>query len=242
MKICIKCNQEKPLQEYPTYKSRIPGAPLLRRNYCKICKDNYTVTQCQCGKPKHKKSELCQDCREKTYIKDHKICPGCKLEKSYVEYHMRKEKGEYLVPKSYCKECCKIRGRISGPRKFISPILCECGQPKEKRSKLCSCCNLQSRRIDYTLGEAIYNEGTKGSTYSLIRSRARSIMQDKACERCGYSIHVETCHIKPINKFSLESKLSEINHPDNLISLCRNCHWEFDHGLLTLDQIKKCGL
>ena len=213
----------------------------LYKKQCRKCLASREKTKdiCACGNLKSKKSTLCNACHTNSYIRDHKLCPGCNLTKSYHDYHLRTAKsGKYKTPKSYCKECCKARARVSGPRVTTPQSLCECGKPKEKRSKLCSNCNLKSRRTDYTLGEAIYNEGTKGSTYSLIRSRARNIMQGKVCERCGYSIHVEICHIKPINKFPLDAKLSEINHPDNLVALCRNHHWEFDRGLLTLDQIK----
>jgi len=51
----------------------------------------------------------------------------------------------------------------------------------------------------------------------------------KICEKCGYSYTVQICHIKAIKDFSKDALLSEINHPDNLIYLCPNHHWELDH-------------
>lgn len=51
---------------------------------------------------------------------------------------------------------------------------------------------------------------------------------------CGYSLHVEVCHKEAITDFPDSSTVAEINHPDNIIFLCRNCHWEFDHGHLQL--------
>lgn len=52
------------------------------------------------------------------------------------------------------------------------------------------------------------------------------------CANCGYSKHVELAHRKAISKFPKSTTLGEINAESNNIQLCRNCHWEFDHGLL----------
>jgi len=66
--------------------------------------------------------------------------------------------------------------------------------------------------------------------------------KDKKCEICGYEKHVEVCHRKPVSEFSEDSLISEINHIDNLIGLCPNHHWEFDHGLLLIKNEKKRNL
>lgn len=240
MKTCIKCNNQKPIQDFPTYKSRTPGAALLHKNYCKTCKNSYTIIQCVCGKPKHKKSELCEDCRKLTYIKDHKICPACKIEKPYTAYHMRKEKGGYSVPKSYCKECEVIRKKISMQVK-INPTecTCYCGEPKSKRSDNCQNCKW-AEFSQKTLGEVLIITGPKFQRYHNIRKIACKFIQQNntCCIRCGYSKHFEACHIKAISSFSLDTKIALINSPDNLIALCRNCHWELDNGHTTIEQIK----
>lgn len=57
---------------------------------------------------------------------------------------------------------------------------------------------------------------------------------EKKCKACGYSLHVEVCHIKPIKEFVDTSLIKEINDLKNLIYLCPNCHWEFDHNRLSL--------
>lgn len=62
------------------------------------------------------------------------------------------------------------------------------------------------------------------------------------CANCGYKRHYEVCHVKGISTFSDENKISEINDINNLIALCRNCHWELDNGLLSLDDIKRYGV
>lgn len=52
------------------------------------------------------------------------------------------------------------------------------------------------------------------------------------CVQCGYDKHIEICHKRSLTAFSLETPISVVNALDNLVGLCRNCHWEFDHGLL----------
>lgn len=87
---------------------------------------------------------------------------------------------------------------------------------------------------DMTLEEAIYWKHHKSSAFALVRSRARSTSKMKnsnGCEKCGYLKHVQACHKKPISSFPLDTKISEINRNDNILCLCPNCHWEYDHGL-----------
>ena len=57
------------------------------------------------------------------------------------------------------------------------------------------------------------------------------------CRMCGYSTHTELCHIKAIKDFNDNISLDEINHPTNLIVLCPNHHWEFDNGVISIEEI-----
>ena len=70
--------------------------------------------------------------------------------------------------------------------------------------------------------------------YSELRADARKKGSFKECAVCGYDKHVETCHIKAISAFETSSTIREINDRSNLMGLCPNHHWEFDHGLLVL--------
>ena len=74
--------------------------------------------------------------------------------------------------------------------------------------------------------------------YRSIRDHAKRITKnrDKRCAICGYDLHVEVCHIKAIKDFYPESLVREINHPNNLILLCKNHHWELDNGYITLNE------
>ena len=59
------------------------------------------------------------------------------------------------------------------------------------------------------------------------------------CEKCGYSVHVELAHIKSVASFPLSATLGEVNDPENNVQLCRNCHWELDHGIFHLESLPR---
>lgn len=74
-----------------------------------------------------------------------------------------------------------------------------------------------------------------------IRHWARKWNLDRiagGCQKCGYSLHVELCHIKPLSSFSENDTLWDANNPANILVLCPNHHWEFDNGLLAIDDIQ----
>lgn len=117
-------------------------------------------------------------------------------------------------------------------------------QPRRKRTRTCrSCPTLISRGMIYciscnpryrdpTLAELLDNSCHRASIFSIVRQKARIVarrLNQKSCTFCGYNKHVEVAHKKAISSFDLSTKLSIINHPDNLIVLCPNCHWEFDN-------------
>jgi len=68
------------------------------------------------------------------------------------------------------------------------------------------------------------------------RSQHKELLK-QPCANCAYDKHVELCHIKPIKDFLPTDKIKDVNSPSNIIQLCRNCHWEFDHHLLSLEDL-----
>ena len=81
---------------------------------------------------------------------------------------------------------------------------------------------------------------TKNYTDVQIRAGARQMHKDlgrpNICVNCGYDDYIEICHIKPVKDFK-KCNLVEINHPDNIVALCPNCHKQFDNGKITLEEI-----
>lgn len=124
--------------------------------------------------------------------------------------------------------------------------------PKRKKSKPCELCfqlicssrkyckdcfskkGSSNGRGDITLAEAAtsYSKHHKSSTFALVRTRARTIAEKlglNSCAKCGYDKHVEIAHVKAISSFDMSTLISVVNAPENLMPLCPNCHWEYDH-------------
>lgn len=108
--------------------------------------------------------------------------------------------------------------------------------------KFCRTCIDNKTAMKYTtnptkqaLVDMYIKKNHRSSAYSYIRWHARAVVmknEQRICNCCGYTKHVEVCHIKSIQEFDNAATLTEINNKQNLKLLCPNCHWEFDNGLL----------
>ncbi len=138
---------------------------------------------------------------------------------------------------NYCGSSCsaKANNRLF-PKRQKSNRCQTCAKPIGPKIKFCSRgCNPKLSLIDgQTLGDYLSSALKKDANiYNRIRQRARLVALkelQKVCVKCGYSRHVEVCHKRPISDFPLDASIKdEINNIDNLIVLCPNCHWEYDH-------------
>jgi hypothetical protein len=77
----------------------------------------------------------------------------------------------------------------------------------------------------------------KSSHVRILNRSWNSILSLFPCQGCNYSKHVELCHIKPITSFDENTELGVVNDPENILVLCRNCHWEFDNNQLLIENI-----
>lgn len=137
--------------------------------------------------------------------------------------------------KKFCSRSCSASyNNQKFPKRQKEGKCKRCNQPTNSYRSYCDKCKPGN---DITLGDAIYQKHHKSSAFALVRTRARTVLQlsnRNVCENCGYSKHVECAHRKPISHFHEDTLLSEINHEDNLLALCPNCHWEFDNNLLSI--------
>ena len=92
----------------------------------------------------------------------------------------------------------------------------------------------------FTKGELISRRSNWQSWRSDIQKNARLIYQQSkkpnCCVVCEYDKTYEVAHIKAVSDFDDDTLVSEINSIDNLIALCPNHHWEFDHGQLDVNE------
>lgn len=63
-------------------------------------------------------------------------------------------------------------------------------------------------------------------------TRLLNAHRPRICQICGYNKHVEYCHKQPIKAFPDSTTVQKVSGPENILVLCPNCHWEYDHGLL----------
>ena len=140
-------------------------------------------------------------------------------------------------PKFCSRSCAAKWTNVHYPKKQKIRVdkSCEvCGVSIDYRSKRCVKCS--SFLGDMTLTEAIYEKHHRSSAYALVRTRARTEAKKynmNTCEKCGYNKHVEIAHKKDISTFEGNTLISVINSRENLMALCPNCHWEYDHNLWT---------
>jgi len=75
--------------------------------------------------------------------------------------------------------------------------------------------------------------------HAQIRQMARRIYnnsgQPKECKICHYNRAYDVCHIVALNIWPSTTLLSQVNASKNLVALCKNHHWEFDHGYLSTE-------
>lgn len=95
---------------------------------------------------------------------------------------------------------------------------------------------------EMTLEELDYYLVVKGTgkvgdkVRQLCRAWNRELTKE-SCQVCGYDKHVELAHLKPVSSFEKTTKLKEINHPDNILVLCPNHHFEFDAYMILIEDI-----
>ena len=98
--------------------------------------------------------------------------------------------------------------------------------------------------LNKTKGEMFIYRKNWQSARSAIQKSARSIYFTNAththcCRKsCMYALHIDVAHIKPVSDFSDSTYINEINTKENLMGLCKNHHWEFDNGYISLDDIE----
>lgn len=150
----------------------------------------------------------------------------------------------------FCSLSCAgtYNNRVRFPDRIT--VCAHCSEnPRDKKSKYCITCRetkaysvSRFTAYDSTLAELKEKYSTL-QYHAKIRGYARSVyfsrQKVKSCLICGYSKHVDVCHVRDIKDFSLDAKLSEVNHPDNLVALCKNHHWEFDNKQLSEEDQSK---
>ena len=131
----------------------------------------------------------------------------------------RRDNTKYVCP--YCPNS----------KKPASKSCRECSNSRRNRSNNLDNKTLEELKLEY--GHAQYHAKLRGD------SRATYLFSKKpmSCSICDYDKHVDICHIIDIKNFPMETLVSEVNNINNLVALCRNHHWEFDHNKLSTEDM-----
>lgn len=142
-----------------------------------------------------------------------------------------------MTPKGLCYDC----GNPCGSKQNRSKVrcnLCKNRRKQDSKNQFLVLENTMLQDVQSTI-QKTYNFKNIYAIHRKIREHSRFIFQTsgkpKICAKCGYSLHVEISHIIPVKKFKETDTLGVINNIDNLIALCKNCHWEFDHNIFSID-------
>ena len=190
---------------------------------------------CQCGAQKTREATVCKNCRLSQRVPVASPCAFCG--------------SPTLNPKFCSRSCAASSNNAESPKRALES-LCGCGNKRSSwRSKLCDDCRaarVESRKENHyntwTLG-AMRGSGNANfnSRYPYIRNMSRKAYKDSGrpmkCLVCDYSLHVDIAHIRDVKSYPDSATVAEVNNLDNLIALCKNHHWEFDHGHLQIEGV-----
>ena len=168
----------------------------------------------------------------------------------YYYYYMKCPncKKETTNPKYCSRSCAAIFTNKLSPKRKLTKKCSKCENiVRNYRSRLCEN-HFQEKNFESheeyknrTMGFYRSKECLKKLHKSSIHAHVRGLcglwlkhLKTRSCNICGYKLHVELCHIKPLSSFSDDALISEVNSENNVVQLCRNCHWELDHGLVEL--------
>ncbi len=137
-------------------------------------------------------------------------------------------------PKFYSKACSATMNNKLKPKRLPEGQCKVCQKLITARNKYCIDCRPDPRmNLDRPINEMFY-EANRAGRFTGIREHAKKSIKHRkrSCQNCNWDIHVECCHIKSIASFPPDTPIGVVNHPDNLILLCPNCHYCFDNSLL----------
>lgn len=176
----------------------------------------------------YRNPNLCQRCGIVIPIKDH-------------------EKVADVRKRMFCGRSCSSIVKVAGRKKTSANRRCKiCGDDFEINRGSNNRFSGRRRCDNCTL--AAVSKTTKGELRrrnknwrATIQGHARDCFVESGltlqCVVCQYRIHADVCHVKPVCEFADTEEVSAINCINNLVALCKNHHWEYDHSLMSKGDI-----
>lgn len=168
--------------------------------------------------------KILQERAYKNYYENPKICKNC----GEIIKILEGKKASDTRKKVFCDSSCsatynnKIRELKRDKKEKIK-------KPKKEKFEFL---------LNMTKKELYEKHGVYHVFRAVIRKHAHYVFNKhitkKECLVCGYTNHVEVCHIKSVSDFGDNNFMKDINSIDNLVGLCPNHHWEFDNGIIDI--------
>jgi len=174
------------------------------------------------------------------YYKNPNKCRECE---KVIEVPDNKKVSE-IRKKVFCNSSCasSFNNKKSPKRQKQAKIkLVKIKNPAEKKEEKQKIIKTSFKKtLNGRTKEDVFNKSINWqAARSIIQRHARatykSSQKDKCCAKCGYELHYEVCHKKPVSSFNDNANVvEEINNIENLVALCPTHHWEFDNGILII--------
>jgi len=226
----IRCKKNKELLEFVC-------------DYCtkifKRSKKRYLDKKRLCGQKNQFCSGECHNKFKRTHSQLNDIKVHCKSCNKLITKRISKKE---INKNHFCSRSCSATYNNSiNPKRKKSKRTCKkCNVDITGQGRKTICDNCNNFIIDWS--KVTFAEIKAKRRYqknSRIRDLSRNIYyksgQPQFCFNCGYDKHIDVCHIIAVSSFPDSAVVSEINSLSNLIALCKNCHWEFDNGYLSLE-------
>jgi hypothetical protein len=173
----------------------------------------------------HYCSRTCSGLAQRRRLAIRAICQQCQQPFTRTS-HGRRERAMFCS-----RRCAAIYRSRNRNRKGAGTCCPKCGGRKSRNGSMCRSCRAKEFN-SRLLGKLRAHLGTF-AFHAKVRGLARSAYSGpRVCAACGYSLHVDICHIRDVASFPNSATLAEVNAPSNLVALDKRCHWEFDHGYL----------
>jgi len=146
------------------------------------------------------------------------VCIKCK-----VLISLRKNKSGVYVKRKYCVDCLKDLRANNASSRFHGNSSCDFVAKLTKKQ-------VRERRGNYQ------------SARSSIRNHACQVYRNsfgvtRICSYCDYDKQADVSHIRAVGDFSDDTLVVIINDINNLVALCKRCHWEYDNGFIFEEEL-----
>jgi hypothetical protein len=204
---------------------------------------------------------VCEHCGKVIELNGHKPCQT--RQKRFCGHSCAASFNNKVAPKRHPEGACTVCGTpISSSRQYCNECLINfyrqrmLGNTFAKRDTILPSRKIsvaevrRAKHIEWVISilkltkDELKEKGKhpyhhKSTITRIARELYRNSERKQECCVCNRKEAVDVCHIKDVREFPGSSLISEINDLNNLVALCKNHHWDFDHGRIIEEEIRR---